>query len=900
MALIAGTRIGAYDVIAPLGAGGMGEVYRARDTKLGREVALKILPEAFAFDADRVARFEREAKILASLNHPHIAALHGMEVAGDRHVLIMELVEGETLADRLSRGALPVDQALRIAIQIAEALEDAHERGVVHRDLKPANVKITPDDKVKVLDFGLARTLDCGAGGSIDVTHSPTIGVAGTQAGIILGTAPYMSPEQAKGSPADHRSDVFSFGSVLYEMLAGQRAFHGVTTPEVLASVLAREPAFTALPDELHPRLIELLKRCLEKNPKRRWQAVGDLRAELEAVAAAPGETGGTAVPRTSPGWRRAVLHAAIAFTAAVVSGVVVWYGTRPAPSRLTRLTVLPPARAGLSVDGVVPDLTISPDGSRVIYVGGNGRQIFVRPLDVLEPVPIYEGAPRNPTVSPDGQWVAFTDSNTSILRVTMNGGPALTLTSTDGGGPRGLAWPTDDTLIFATNATATGLQRVSLDGGATVLTRPDRASGEIDHLWPEALPGGQAVLFTITRAGGIDASQIAVLDLQAGTYKVVLRGGSHARYAPTGHLVYGTGGSLLAVPFDLDRLEANGTPVPLGMEIVTTGLGAVDVAVAADGTLAYLSGGAAAGLQRVLVWIDREGRETTIPTPPRAYAYPRISPDGSRAAVWANDQDNDIWLWDFARNTLTRMTFDPGLDLWPVWARDARRLIFASERSGTRNVYWQVADGTGDIERLTDSPNVQYPSSVTPDGRRLFFAQTGDRTAEDIMQVDLDGTNRVLPVVQTPFTERNASVSPDGRWLVYEANDSGRFEIYVRPFPDVNSGRWQVSSGGGTRPLWARDGRELFFLSPAGDLLRIGVDRAAASWTVTPPSVLVKAGYITVPAGNPGLSYDVSPDGERFLMVKAGTGSVESPALPSIVIVQGWAQELNRLVPGR
>ena len=446
-----------------------------------------------------------------------------------------------------------------------------------------------------------------------------------------------------------------------------------------------------------------------------------------------------------------------------------------------------------------------------------------------------------------------------------------------------------------------TGLQRVGAAGGpTTVLTRPDRAQGEADHLWPELLPGGRAVLFTITAlTGGLDAAQVAVLDLQTGTRTVLVRGGSHAHYVSSGHLVYAAAGTLRAVPFDLASLKTRGTPVPVIPEVVTTPFGAVDAVVAGDGTLAYVSGSGVIGAQRTLVWVDRQGRETPIPAPPRAYLYPRLSPDGTRVAVYATDQEIDIWVWDLGRTTLTRVTFDPGIDAYPVWTPDGRRLIFSSERTGARNLYWQAADGTGAVERLTESPNQQNAVAVSPDGRRLIFTEVVPKTADDVMQVELDGTHRVTPLVQSPFAERNGIVSPDGRWLAYEANDSGRFEIYVRPYPDVNSGHWQVSTAGGTRPLWARSGQELFYASPTGALMRVGVEHAS-SWAATAPTMLIKEGYFTIPGAFPGRTYDVSPDGQRFLMFKNGGGSDQTAAPPQLIVVQHWTEELKRLVPTR
>jgi Tol biopolymer transport system component len=613
---------------------------------------------------------------------------------------------------------------------------------------------------------------------------------------------------------------------------------------------------------------------------------------------------------------------------ASTVVGAGVWVATRPAdpvPPRVSRLPLTLSGTAALTISGNDRDLAITPDGSRVIYVGNRGTQLFVRALDALEPVAVFTGAPRGLFVSPDGQWIGFLDGGSVLKKVAVTGGPAVTLATLDAAS-RGVTWGPEDTIIVATTNGTTGLQQVGAAGGSTtVLTRPDRAKGEAGHLWPEILPGGRAVLFTITAlTGGLDAAQVAVLDLQSGTRKVLVRGGTHAHYVPSGlgspkraereggrarrslgevgHLVYSAAGTLRAVAFDLARLEPRGTSVPVVPDVVTTANGGVDAVVAGDGTLAYVSGGggvAGAGALRTLVWVDRQGHETPIPAPPRAYVFPRLSPDGTRIAVFASDQESDIWVWDLGRTTLIPVTFGPFIDTYPVWTPDGRRLIFSSDRAGERNLFWQAADNTGAVERLTDSPSSQNATAVSPDGARLIFTETARKTGEDVMQVELDGTHSVTPLVQSPFTERNGVVSPDGRWLAYEANDSGRFEIYVRPFPAVNSGHWLVSAAGGSRPLWARTGQELVYSSPTGALMRVGVERAP-SWAATTPTLLVKEGYYTSPGARPGRTYDISPDGQRFLLIKEGDGTNQTATPPQIIVVQHWVEELKRLVPTR
>jgi len=914
--LSAGIRLGPYEILSALGAGGMGEVYRAQDTKLDRAVAIKVLPEAFAADTERIARFQREARTLASLNHPNIAHIHGLEESDGVRALVMELVEGEDLAQRIRRGAMPPDEALPIAKQMADALEAAHEQGVIHRDLKPANIKVRPDGTVKVLDFGLAKAMDppspaAPAGTADDVMNSPTMtSPAMTAMGMILGTAAYMAPEQARGKPADKRADIWAFGCVLYEMLTGQRAFDGQGVSETLARVIEREPDWARLPATLSPALRTYITRCLQKDPRQRVQAIGDVRLALEG--AFDTTLPQTAVPAVATRWRRAALVSVAAVIASgAFAGTLVWVAMRqaqPTPSAVSRLQLTPFGTSALSLFWNNRDLAVTPDGSRVIYVGNRGLQLFVRALDSLVPAAVYTGGIVNgPFVSPDGQWIGFSDGRGLLKKVPVTGGPAVTIATLDTAGLAGATWGPDDRIIVATAAVETGLQRISAAGGPmTVLTRPDRAQGEADHFWPEMLPGGQAVLFTITAlTGGLNAAQIAVLDLETGMRKILVRGGSHAHYVSSasgsskrgerehGHLVYAAGSTLRAVPFDLARLETRGPSVTVVPDVVTTFNGGVDAVVAANGTLVYVPG--SERMSRTLAWVDRQGRETPIPIPPRPYLLPALSPDGTRVMVFGNDQEYDLWLWDFGRTTLTRLTLTPGVDGIGVWTPDSRRVIFASERTGVRNLFSVAADGSGTVERLTESPNTQYPSAVSHDGRYLIFTEAAASTADDVMMMQLDGSRRVTPLVQSTFDERNGSVSPDGRWLAYEANDSGRIEVYVRPFPDVDSGRWTVSTNGGTRPIWTRSGHELVYVSPTGALMRVGV-APGPSWVATTPTQVVKEGYYTIPQWW-GLSYDISADGQQFLMLKEG-GIDGTAAPPSMIVVQHWVEELKRLVP--
>ena len=868
MSLVSGSRLGFYEIVSLLGSGGMGEVYRARDTKLGRDVALKVLPDAVAHDRERLARSEREAHLLAALNHPAIAHIYGVEDSTGTPALVMELVDGPTLADRIAQGPLDAGSIL-----------------------------LTADGTVKVLDFGLAKAFDPTASSGAGATMSPTLSLHATQAGIVLGTAAYMAPEQARGKVVDRRADIWAFGCVLYEMLTGRRAFEGDDISTTLASVLKTDPDWQKLPPTTPAGLRRLLSRCLKKDPKDRLQAVGDARIEIgDVLSGATEPATPTQITHAGSGWRRAIAVGIGLLLITLGTGAIGWFAARSmvARPRVWRFQITPPSTAALTINSLSRDVALTPDGSHLIYVGANATTLFVRPLDQLEATPLVRGtALRDPFVSPDGQWVGFFDGPQTLKKVAITGGPGVLVARLDNF-ENGATWAADNTIVFATSTS--GLQRVSAEGGVpTVLTRPDRTRGEAGHLWPEALPGGQVVLCTVTATtGGLDAASIAFLDLRNDRPTILLRGGSHAQYVASGHLLYAAAGSLRAVGFDPKRLSLAGTATSVVPRVLTTPLGAAEVAVARDGTLIYITGAAGSGAARTLVWVDRQGRETPIAAPPRPYAYPRVSPDGKRIAVTALDQDTDIWLWDLVHTTLTRVTSDPAIDSSPVWTPAGGRLVFGSNRAGVLNLFSQAADGIGTADRLTDSPNVQVPTAVTPDGARVVLTELSPKTGQDVMALQLNGTRRVIPLVQTPFDERNGTVSPDGRWLAYEADESASFEIYVRPFPDVNSGRSQVSTSGGTQPLWARDGRELLYVAPDGALMRVAV-AGGQTWTASAPTKVLEGRYVVSSGGNFPRNYDIAPDGQRFLMLKAGA---DANSAPQIVVVQHFDEELKRLVP--
>jgi serine/threonine-protein kinase len=901
MALAPGTRVGSYEVTAKIGEGGMGEVYRARDTKLDRDVALKVLPDAFAQDAERLARFQREAKVLASLNHPNIAAIHGLEEADGVKALVLELVEGPTLADiiaarggaRLRQGyggsaeassggwraprGLEIDEALPIAKQIAEALEAAHELGIIHRDLKPANVKVRPDGTVKVLDFGLAKALEPASALSPNLTQSPTItSPAMTQRGVILGTAAYMSPEQAKGREADKRSDIWAFGCVLYEMLSGRRAFGGEDVSETMAAVIRADPDWNVLPAETPSDIRRLLRGCLAKDPKARVREIAVARFELDSsmsgldpgFSTRPADLAGrTALQRLFP-----IVSTGIA--TALVAGVGVWLLTpltHPPPRGLTRFAVHLPLELTL---GVIQGIAITRDGRRIVY--NADQQLYVRSLDELDAAPIPAVEANNVGslfVSPDGQWVGFNDtSNGAFKKVRMSGGPVAMICPAPAatGGFRGAAWGPAGTIVFATGSEA-GLMQVSDVGGEPRrLTTP--SEGEF-HSQPHFLPDGRSLVFTIRRPGS--PTRIVALSLETGEQRELLDG-TWPHFATSSHLLFLRDDSLWAVPFDSGSLEVFGEAVP-----VLQSTNRFDLA--ADGTLVYASGDVR-DPQHTLVLVDRQGREEAIGAPPRAYVSPRLSPDGSKVVF---DIQGEIWTWEFARQTFTRLA----RGAYPVWTPDGRRIAFAS--SGTLS--WQPADGTGSVERLLESGNVLIPTSFSPDGR-LIFRETTPKTGNDLSMLVLDGERRATPLVHSTFNEDRGEVSPDGRWLAYQSNESGAVEVYVRPFPDVESGRWAISVGGGGRPLWARSGRELFYTTPTGAMMAVSID-PGPPLSFGAPTKVFEGNYVSEEPRGSARPYDVSPDGRRFLMIKRQE-SVRIAASPAFFVVENWLEELKRLVP--
>jgi serine/threonine-protein kinase len=898
MAIPLGSRLGPYEIVAPLGSGGMGEVYRARDTKLNRDVAIKVLRPNLASDADGLARFGREAQLLASLNHPNIAHIHGLEDSDGIRALVMELVDGPTLADRIAQGAIPVEEALPIARQIAEALEAAHQQGIIHRDLKPGNIKVRADGTVKVLDFGLAKALDPAGASAADATISPTLSLHATQAGVILGTAAYMSPEQARGKVVDARTDIWAFGCVLFEMLSGKRAFRGDDVTDTIVAVVSKEPDWPALPPAAST-MRPLVARCLRKDPKQRLQSIGDARIAIdELLGGGIGDV--VAIGSTAATPRRVVAVALIAAVgSALMASVLTSSLTGPtaqAPPLPSRFELVSPANEPLAIEGADRNIAISPDGRYIAYrVGGTGAsetQLMLRSIDRLDPRPLGTTNARQPFFSPDSQWVGFFEGQ-SLKKVSVAGGSPITIVPSM---PiaRGASWGDDNTVVVATQDRSAGLLGVPAGGGElTPLTGLDTDSSDVGHWFPSVLPGDRGVLFTIAAPNRADRAQVAVLDLRTKTRKTLFRG-SQAEYLSTGHLLYALAGSLYVVPFDLERLEPRGEATPIVESVWMSPGGAANYSVSRGGTLVYTP--ALDAVPRSLVWVDRRGVEKSIDAPARAYAEARLSSDGTQIALTIREQDADIWIWDIARETLTRLTFDPGIDQRPLWTPDSRSIVYASERDGASlNLYKRAADGSGNVERLTQSAESQAPTFVLPDGSGIVGFEITPKTAADLLWFRRPGQPPET-LIQTRFIEENAELSPNGRYLAYQSNDSGRFEIKVRPFPNINEGLWQVSTNGGTRPSWARNGREIFYLDPTNRLCATPVDASGPTFSSGNPARIFESSY--APPLNDPRTYDFSGNGDRFLMIKENTRSDGSAPRPRLVVVNNWFEELKAKLP--
>ena len=893
-----GTRLAHYEITAHLGSGGMGEVYQATDTKLGRSVAIKLLPPAFASDPERLTRFRREAQALAALNHLNIAQIYGIEDSGGTSCIVMELVEGETLQARIGRGPIPLPEALAIAKQIAEALEAAHERGVIHRDLKPGNIMLA-DGKVKVLDFGLAKAYDTPSSNT-DLAHSPTLtGMAATSAGVILGTAAYMSPEQAKGRAVDRRTDIFAFGCVLYEMLTAKKAFDGEDVTDILGAVLRVEPDWSQLPDGLPPGVRRLLRLCLEKNPKNRRSDATDIRLDIEQLLNEPTAPPGPIEVPKRPLWARAMPLVSAVVIGGVLSGAAVWK-LRPTPTAdaVTRFAVTLPPDQSFSLTGR-KFVAISADGSALVYVAN--QRLYLRQLSELaaRPIPGTETwtAVANPVFSPDGRSLVFwAASDRTLKKIAVSGGAAVTLSPADSN-VFGISWE-EGGITFGQGPA--GIFRVSENGGKPELLVRVK-DGEAAH-GPQVLPGGRAILYTVRGADSSDwdRAKIFLQSLDPGsTRQLLLDGGREARFVSTGHLVYAYQGTLFALPFDVNQLKVTGGPTPVveGVRNAGVNTGSSQFSFADNGTLVFVPGplsGGSSGALRTLAYRDRSGTQLErLKVPPRAYSHPRVSPDGTRVAVSTDDDKPDVWIIDLAGASAPRQLTLGGNSRFPVWSADGLRVAFRSSREGDDAIFWQNADGTGIAERLTkaETGTFHVPSSWSSDGK--YFAYT--------VVKGTDGTARVLSLADkkdTVVADRSGlpAFSPDSRWLAYQSEETGQRQIFVQPFPPTGA-KYPVVPGG--HPFWSHDGSELFY-NPAPQ--QIGVVRINTRPTLSfgEPAVFQTAGLLSRSPGNSPRVWDIAPDGKRLIGV---TDAVESAlageaATLQIEVVLNWFTDLKARVP--
>jgi serine/threonine protein kinase len=902
-----GKTVSHYSIVDKIGQGGMGEVYQAKDLTLGRDVAIKVLPEEFARDADRVMRFHREAKLLASLNHPHIAAIHGLEESEGTNFLVLELVEGETIAGWLKRGPIPVEESLKIALQIAEALEAAHEKGVIHRDLKPANIKVTPEGKVKVLDFGLAKAFAMDQE-QLKLSNSPTLSNTATQQGLILGTAAYMSPEQARGKSVDKRADIWAFGCVLYEMLTGRAAFQGEDVSEILAAVIRAEPEWSNLPVNLHGRLLEVLERCLKKDIRSRYHDISDVRVDVQKVLTDP--SGAFAHPvRTAESRNRLQLVlpwvvAAVVLTA-IVAGVVVWnLKSTPSlePRHVMRFDYQLPEGQQFSPGSYLAFnpgsvFAVSPDGRQFAYATPKG--LYLRSLDesASKLVAGTEGGTRQPFFSPDGKWIGYYSVGDSKLKkIAVNGGVPVELCYV----PQflGASWGEDNTIVYG--QAPGGIMRISGNGGSSELVI--KAKSEILE-YPQVLPDGKSVLYTAqTNAQNTGSARIMVQGGKPGEPKELVAGFG-ARYLPTGHIVYSQGWyKIFAIPFNPARLEVTGGPV--GMVDTVTAF-----AVSDAGTLVYTTqlskdaGQSVLFQQTTLVWVDRDGKEEPIAAPRYIYISPNISADGTRVTVSAYAGPKcSIQVWDLARKIMTRLTSGEKDDMQSIWTPDGKRIIFSSSLTGTNTLCWMTANGTGGVEKLASVPGrMLRPWSISSDGKNLALVESwGTRAGISMMSMEGDHTLKLL-LHDEKYDVIQPKISPDGKWVAYSSTESGHYEVYVRSFPDVERAKAQVSMSGGNSPLWSPNGRELFFLSNDNSVMAAAV-QTVPTFKLETPKTLFKSTTVSVSRGNIGHPWDISPDGKRFLMIKPPAPTVATPQPPTpqpkINVVVNWLEELKQRVP--
>jgi serine/threonine-protein kinase len=904
VALAAGTRLGPYEVIAQIGAGGMGEVYRARDAKLNRDVALKILPEAFALDSDRIARFRREAQVLAALNHPNIAGIYGFEDSGTTHALVLELIDGPTLADRIAKGPITLDEALPIAKQIAEALEAAHEQGIIHRDLKPANIKVRDDGTVKVLDFGLAKALEPASAISPMLTNSPTITTPAQMTGIgmILGTAAYMSPEQAKGRAADKRSDVWAFGCVLYEMLTGTRAFEGDDVSETLAAVLRANPDWSSLPNGTPARIQTLLDRCLRKDAQKRLSHIAIAGFEIDETLVGHSAEGTPEV--VTPSFVRRAVPVACGFVlAAALLGGVLW-AFRPVTTAplVTRFTITLPE--GRSFGGLGRNvLDISADGSQLVYVAN--RQIYRRTMGEFDDIPV-PGSENTigvitPVFSPDGRWVAYVSSSpggATIAKIPIGGGVSQSLTP-----PlnmfvgSGMSW--DDGGIVV--SLGQRIERVPTNGG-TPQVLVTLKEGAVPSR-PQLLPGGNAVLYTQRQADTDDngRSDVVVHSLTSDLDKTVVMNGADARYVESGHLIYVVGGGLFAVPFDLKRLEVTGEPVAVLSGVrrfySARGAGGAQYSVSRTGTLIYVPGPTALSQAQDIALIDRTGRSDPLKWPAGAYEAPRVSPNGKQVAVSSIDAKGaTVLIYDLSGASKPRPLTFGGRNRFPIWSGDGQHVAFQSDREGDLAIYMQRADGNGPAERLTHpAKNASHvPDSWSPDGNHLLFSETkGSEISAWVLSLSDKNVSPFGDIrAQLPI---DATFSPDGKWVAYQAGRRGENGVFVQPFP-ATSVKYKISKESAAHhPAWSRDGKEIIYIPAQANAVvvsvttRTGVD--VSKTTSELPAKGIEGGPFSI------RNFDVMPDGRLLGVVDAAAQGSLAPANLQIRVVLNWFEELKQKV---
>jgi eukaryotic-like serine/threonine-protein kinase len=891
MPLTSGTKFGPYEIVSPIGAGGMGEVYRARDTRLDRTVAIKVLNSQLIISAELKARFEREAKVISQLQHPNICVLFDIGSENGTDFLVMEFLEGESLSEKLKRGPLPNDELLKTAIEIADALEKAHRAGIIHRDLKPGNVMLTKSG-AKLLDFGLAKTMTAavtsGGGSSASVfaaavTMSSPASPLST-AGAILGTVQYMAPEQIQGLEADARSDIFAFGLLLYEMATAKRAFQGKTQSSVVGQILALDPApISSIQPMSPPALSRLVSTCLEKDPDERFQTIHDVKLRLVEITEAPAVSAVTPPRRNREraSWAIAALLGLIA-----IAATIGFIQRAPKPEQPMRLSAELGADVALYAD-FGANAVLSPDGTRLVFVAAGAdkvRRLYIRSLDQMQAA-ILSGTdnPRDPFFSPDGEWIAFFTVG-KLKKVSVQGGAVVTLC--DAASDRGGSWSDDGSIVFAAG-NREGLSKVSSAGGTPEpLTKLDQQAGEVTHRWPQVLPGSKGVIFTHHNSGSqFDDAEIAVYSADSRKVKTILHGGSYPRYLPSGHVAYVHNGTLFAVPFDAKHLEVTGQPVPLVEGVASNpNHGGAQFSFSDSGTFVYVAGSAVS--QDVSIhWMDAAGKFTPLRETPGDYDDPAISPDGKRLAMdITSGNRTDIWVYAWERDTLTRLTFKGDANFNPVWTPDGQRIVYESgEKGAVGNLWWIRADGGGDAQRLTESKNSQIPWSWSPDGKILAFHQNNPGTGWDILTMSVEGSEKngwmpgePKPFLNTTATEVDPAFSPDGRWIAYMSIESAATEVYVRPFPGPG-GKWQISTGGGLFPEWSRNGKELFYRTPEQKIMVVSYNTSGDSFFADKPR-LWSPGQFT-PRGT-SLNYALHPDGKRFAVLKAGNG--ETAPAPS------------------